>query len=364
MPFTARSSFSAVLALASACTAVGHAQFTQHYTQTDLTSNTSGANVDSNLVNPWGLSRSSTGAWWTSDNGTGLSTLYNGAGATQALVVTIPSAVSGKPGSPTGTIFNATTGFDVAPGKPAAFLFATEDGTISGWNPAVNPKAALITVNTNQASVFKGLTAATVNEFGGPANFLYAADFRKGRIQVYDTNFRHVAKMEERFDDDQMPRGFAPFNIQNIGGNLYVAYAAQGGGKHDEVDGAGLGYVDVFSPTGKLLVRFDHGNYLNAPWGLVQAPGDFGAFSHDILVGNFGSGEIDAFNATTGHFDGKLMNAANTPIVIDGLWGLSVGNGTGAGSAIAVYFAAGLKGESGGLLGTLTAVENTQGNDQ
>lgn len=313
-----------------------------------------------------GLSRSSTGPWWVSDNGTGLSTLYTGTGSIVPLVVTVPGATAGTPGSPTGTIFNGGPGFTLAPGKPALFLFATEDGTISGWNPGVAATTAVIKVDTKGASVFKGLTMATVsNDNGGsPTNYLYAADFRRGRLAVYDSNFQPVPHMEERFEVEDLPRGFAPFNVQNIGGNLYVTYAAQGSGKLNEVDGAGLGYVAAFTPTGRLITRFQHNNLLNAPWGLVEAPSDFGAYSHDVLVGQFGSGEILAYNAITGHFDGVLMDATNQPIKIGGLWGLSVGNSAASGSATSLYFAAGSNGEQGGLLGAITAIENPQGNDQ
>jgi uncharacterized protein (TIGR03118 family) len=313
------------------------------------------------------LSRSSSSPWWVSDNGPGLSTLYSGTGAIASLVVTIPPSNSsnGSTGTPTGTIFNGGTGFQVAAGKPALFLFVSEDGTISGWNPGANPTTAIVMVNEKGKSVFKGATIATADfPWAAPASFLYVADFRKGRIQVYDSSFKHVPSMEESFDDDRLPHGYAPFNVQNIGGNLYVAYAAQDSTKHDEIDGAGLGYVVVYSATGKLLRRFEHGPWLNAPWGLVEASGDFGAFSHDILVGQFGSGEILAFNQQTGRFDGWLQNASNQPIKIDGLWALSFGNGGAAGPANSLYFTAGTNGEQDGLFGTITAVENIQGNDR
>ncbi len=355
-------------ALALALVALPNSLFAQQqYKQTNLTSDKAGASfTDSNLVNPWGLSRSSGGPWWISDNGTGKSTLYDGTGKPQSLVVTIPPADGNSPtGSPTGIVFNGGTGFTLAPSKPAIFLFVTEDGTVSGWNPGVNPTNAVIKVNEKEKSVFKGATMAMVNQpFTGPASFLYVADFRKGRVQVYDTNFHHVSEMESRFEDEQLPEGYAPFNVQNIGGDLYVAFALQDSAKHDEVDGAGLGYVDVFSPTGKLLVRFDHGSYLNAPWGLALASGDFGAYSHDLLVGQFGSGEILAFDPVTGHFKGRLRDSNDKPIVNDGLWGLSFGNGAGAGAANALYFSAGTNHEQDGLFGSITAVQNPQGNDQ
>jgi uncharacterized protein (TIGR03118 family) len=198
----------------------------------------------------------------------------------------------------------------------------------------------------------------------GTLDFLYVADFRKGRVDVFDTNFHRVPMGEEAFDDDRIPRNFAPFNIQNIGGNLYVAFAAQDDAKHDEVDGAGLGYVDVFSPTGRLLRRLQPGPWFNAPWGMAQASSDFGAYSHDILVGQFGSGQILVFNPVNGHYIGKLVSSTNAPIAIDGLWGLAFGSGGGSGPANSLFFTAGPGGEQHGLFGTITAVENVFGGDQ
>jgi uncharacterized protein (TIGR03118 family) len=341
----------------------------QHYKQTNLISDMEGvaAVTDPNLVNPWGLARSSTSPWWVSDNGTGLSTLYSGTGAIVPLVVTIPpsDATTGDTGTPTGAVFNGGTGFEIKKGFPAVFIFVTEDGTISGWNPKVDGTHAIIKVNQKEKSVFKGATIATVNvPFFGPQSFLYVADFRKGRVQIYDSKFRHVPNMEELFDDDQLPSGFAPFNVQDIGGNIFVSFAMQDSDKHDEVDGAGLGYVDIFSPEGRLLRRLQHGPWFNAPWGLTQASSDFGSHTHEILVGQFGSGEILAFNAITGRFKGRLHDASDAPIKIDGLWGLGFGNDASAGPATTLFFSAGTDHEQHGLFGSITAIENVQGNDQ
>jgi uncharacterized protein (TIGR03118 family) len=188
--------------------------------------------------------------------------------------------------------------------------------------------------------------------------------FLQARVEVFDTNFHRVPSLE-RFTDSQLPAGYAPFNVQNIGNNIYVAFALQDSSKHDEVDGRGLGYVDIFSPRGQLLRRLEHGPWFNAPWGLAQAPGDFGSHSHDILVGQFGSGQILTFDAVTGHFKGELLNAKNQSITIPGLWALSAGSGAPtSGSAIAIYFTAGINHEQDGLFGNITAVENLQGNDQ
>ncbi len=180
-------------------------------------------------------------------------------------------------------------------------------------------------------------------------------------MEVFDPTFKPVYLSEESFDDDRLPHGFAPFNVQNIGGNIYVAFAKQGQGKHDEQDGAGLGYVDVFSPEGKLLRRLESGSWFNAPWGLALGSSDFGAHSHDVLVGQFGSGQILAFDAVTGKFTGALLNTSGTPIAIDGLWAIAFGNDGTAGPATTLYFTAGPNGETNGLFGTLTAVENVQG---
>lgn len=353
--------------LGFALTALPTPFFGQHYKVTKLVSDQSGASHhDANLVNPWGLSRSSGSPWWISDNGTGLSTLYDGTGVAQPLVVTIPPASSkSKTGTPTGTIFNGSLGFELAKGKPAIFLFVTEDGTISGWNPGVKPTTAVIKVNHGDKSVFKGVTMATARlSDTKTAAFLYVADFRQGRIEVYDQSFHPFSGLDGSFEDAQLPHGYAPFNIQNIGGDLYVGFALQDSAKHDEVDGSGLGYVDVFSPQGRLLRRFEHGPWFNAPWGLTLASADFGIFSHDLLVGQFGSGEILAFDPQTGHFKGRLRDANDAPIRSDGLWGLSFGNGGGAGPANTLYISAGTNHEQDGLFSGIVAIENPQGNDQ
>lgn len=368
----------AIALLLGAATSSAFPQNAQHYTQTNLTSNQASLapTRDANLVNPWGLARSSKGPWWVSDNGTGLSTLYDGTGKIIPRVVPVPpSDPNTPPGSPTGIVFNGdANSFQIAPGKAAAFLFVTEDGTISGWNPTVSPSAVIV-VNNKTKSVFKGATIATVNKNGVAQSYLYAADFRQGKVAVYDAAFAPVylsgGNEEEReeheagaFTDERIPDGYAPFNIQNIGGNLVVAFAKQDSAKHDEVQGAGKGYVDVFSPTGHLLLRLQHGDFLNAPWGLALGSSDFGAFSHDLLVGQFGSGQILAFDPVTGKYKGPLQNASNAPIVIDGLWAICFGNGASAGPANSLYFTAGIDHEQNGLFGAITPVENVQGNDQ
>lgn len=337
----------------------------QHYKQTNLVSDTGvgGTQLDSHLVNAWGMSRSSTSPWWVSDNGMGVSTLYMGTGTAVPLVVTIPPGNSSNDtGTPTGQIFNGTMDFQLAPNKPAVFLFATEDGTISGWNPGVLPTTAKIMVNTKGASVFKGLAVATINDSSaGATNYLYAADFGTGDVKVYDANFHEVHLKHNAFADERH-HGYAPFNVQNIGGNLYVAFAKKGQGI-DEVHGPGFGFVDVFSPSGRLLLRLESGKWFNAPWGLAQAPYDFGAYSHNILVGQFGSGEILAFDPVTGDFKGRLLDATNKPITIDGLWAISFGGGGTSGPSTSLFFTAGPNDENNGLFGAITAVENVLGGD-
>jgi uncharacterized protein (TIGR03118 family) len=354
----------AVLALVLAAVAPG--LYAQHYAQTNLVSDQTGvaAATDPNLVNPWGMSRSSGSPFWISDNGTGLSTLYTGTGTAESLVVTIPTGdpTMSSTGTPSGTLYNGGTGFVLPNGKPAVFMFVTEDGTISGWNGGT---AAVIAVNTKSASVFKGVAQATIQfPSFGPATWLYVADFRKGRIQVYDSSFNHIDAMDHQFRDDWIPRGYAPFNIQNIGGDLYVTFAKQDSAKHDEVDGAGLGFVDVFSPFGFLLRRMQHGPWLNGPWALAMAPGDFGIYSHDLLVGQFGSGNVAVYDPGTGEFKGLLEDSTNTPIAVSGLWGLSFGSGGTSGPANTLYFTAGPDSENHGLFGTITPIQNTLGNSQ
>ena len=332
----------------------------QHYTQTNLVSDVSGMMapiIDSNLQNPWGLARSATGPWWVADNNKGLSTVYNGAGTINPLVVTIPPpAGSNAAATPTGIIFNGTQDFALTTGNPGLFIFDTEDGTISAWNPAVNATKAVLKVDNSKVgggAVYKGLEFAEVNG----AHFLYAANFRSGQVEVYDTNFKRVNLGPDAFRDYEMPEGFAPFNVQAIGPNLYVTYAKQDAAKHDPVAGAGLGFVNVFSPTGALISRLQNGPWMNAPWGVVWTPRDFGEFSNTILVGNFRSGQIAAFNGLSGRFLGMMLDPTGKPITISGLWALVFGGGNAnSGPANTLYFTAGINNEKDGLFGTLTPI--------
>jgi uncharacterized protein (TIGR03118 family) len=352
------------------------ASIAQQYQQTDLLSDTQteGSNPpDPQLKNPWGISRGTGTPWWVSDNMGGVSTLYNGAGVKQTLIVTIPHTPQTAMGSPTGTVFNGSkTDFAVAPGMAAAFIFASFDGTISAWNPAVNATNAIQKVPGSSKSI---LTAATIAQIGDN-RFLYVADLAAGKITVYDTNFNLVSVDKGAFKDDHVPPGFVPFNVQNIGNNLYVAYAKQNKTKTFVDFGSGLGFVDVFSPDGHFLMQLEHGDWFNAPWGLTLAPSDFGAFSHKVIVGQFGSGEILAFDAVTGQFEGKFNDQNNKVISIGGpgaLWALAFGDGEVNSDPAkapdnALYFTAGpsQNGVFHGIFGTLTPVAGdlTQGNDQ
>jgi uncharacterized protein (TIGR03118 family) len=359
--------------------------FSQNYTMTVLTSDGSvtAPNTDSNLLNAWGLSRSSTSPWWVSDNHSGKSTLYDGTGAAKTLIVTIPTASGNGTGSPTGTIYNGTQDFQIASGKPAVFLFCTEDGTISGWNSGVDSANAKIMVTTAGAN-YKGMTAAVVNG----SQYLYVTNFASGKVEVYDAAFQPVDIGSNAFqlrprrfdplgpfenwggsggdwDDLNRNSGLVPYNIQNIGGTIYVTFAKQNADRTDSESGAGLGAVAAFDPTGRLLKTFGRSPLLNAPWGLTLAPGDFGSFSHCLLVGQFGSGQVIAYNTVTGQMVGVMADADDHPISIDGLWALSFGNGTGAGSATTLYFTAGPHDEANGIFGSLVPVASalTQGNN-
>ncbi len=322
------------------------------FLQTNLVSNIPGlaAITDPNMVNAWGISASSSSPFWISDNGAGLTTLYavpgSGVPAIVPLVVTIPGAVPATGSSPTGQVFNATSGFALASGGKALFLFDSEDGAISGWNGGTT---ASIMVNNGPDAVYKGLAISNAN--GGA---LYATNFRAGTIDAFDSSF--APTLTGAFVDPTLPSGYAPFNDKVINGQLYVTYALQDSDKHDDVAGAGHGYVDVFNLDGSFDKRLISAGELNSPWGLQIAPSSFGRFSGDLLVGNFGDGRINAYDPTTGAFVDALDGLDGNPLSIDGLWALTIGNGGSGGSPDALYFTAGPNGEADGLFGSLTAV--------
>lgn len=331
----------------------------QAYQRTDLVSDgfISTPHVDPNLMNAWGLAFNPHGPAWVADNKTGVSTLYDGLGNPQSLVVTIPPPLGGTPPSaPTGIVFNGSPNFVVSNGGasgPSVFVFATEDGTISGWNPNVPPpptstQAILAADNSAQEAIYKGITDTDSR--------LYVTDFHNNKVDVFGGTFNPV-NVIGAFQDPNLPAGYAPFGIRNVNNNIFVTYALQDADKHDDVHGAGFGFVDQYNTDGTLLKRFASQGALNAPWGIALAPSDFGPFSNALLIGNFGDGVINAFDFNTGNFLGNLKDAQGDTIVIDGLWGLDFGNGLANQPTNTLFFAAGPEDEMHGLFGRIdTAV--------
>jgi uncharacterized protein (TIGR03118 family) len=323
------------------------------FTQTNLVSDIPGMALvtDSNLVNAWGLSAGPTTPIWVSDNGSDLSTLY--AGGTGGVTI-VPLVVSIPDGAPTGTVFNPGGGFvvsdDAGDSGTARFLFDSEAGDIIGWSPAVPPPAPSMQAQRKMhvpGAEFKGMTLAS-NDSG---TFLYAADFVGKKIDVWDSNWTQIND-PGAFQDPEIPASWGPFNVQELNGNIYVAYAKVGP-TGDEVQGSGKGAVDVYDLSGNLLQRLIPRNgRLNAPWGLAIAPSDWPAFPGALLVGNFGGGLINAYDATSGAFLGSLRDADHNLIKIDGLWGLRFGNGT-FGTPESLIFSAGPNDENDGLLGVI-----------
>ena len=328
------------------------------YIQHNLIADTPGVAdiTDPNLVNPWAIAESATSPFWISDNGTGLATVYStSATATitiASLRVTIPAgtADSGATSGPvSGQLSNTTTVFLVGTTK-ASFLFCTEDGVIAGWNGGST--AVKEVDNSGKGAVYKGMALGGTST----APQLYVANFHAGTVEVYDGNFAPVSLASGAFTDSKIPAGFAPFNIVNLNGSLYIAYAKQDSEGMDDVAGAGNGYVDIYDMSGNLKTRLISGGALNSPWGMAIAPANFGAFSNMLLVGNFGDGHINAYDPAAGTPLGALQSAGSgASIKIDGLWALQVGNGKSGGDANAVYFTAGPGGEQHGLFGSLQA---------
>jgi uncharacterized protein (TIGR03118 family) len=322
------------------------------YTQHNLVSDgyVRADHTDPNLVNAWGLAFNPHSDIWVTDTGSGLSTLYDSAGNPVSLVVKIPG------GSPTGIVYNTSPGFVIHKGVTfgaSTFIFASESGRISGWNYNVDSTHAITMVdNGTSGAIYKGLA---IIDAGGSVPRIYATDFHHGRIDVFDLHFGQAYLQPGAFTDHHLPKGFAPFGIQAIDGKLYVTYAKQDRARQDEIDGAGLGYVDVYNANGRLLRRLVSRGHLNAPWGLAKAPADFGRFSHSLLVANFGDGTIDAYSITSGRFEGQLKRPDHRPLKIDGLWGIRFGNGQRHQPINALFFAAGPDHEKHGLYGRIDA---------
>ncbi|MEA3214554.1 MAG: hypothetical protein QOJ19_710 [Acidimicrobiia bacterium] len=326
------------------------------FERSDLVSDVPGrAEVtDPNLVNAWGLSAGPATPIWVADNGTDVSTLYRGATVSESATSVLPLVVNIPNGAPTGTVFNGTTGFVVGrddASAPALFLFSSENGSIDGWAPNVPSMASTEAQSavTVPEAVYKGLAIATTPS--GPR--LYAANFHAGTVDVFDSSFTPIHD-PGAFVDRRLPHDYAPFNVQELNGRLYVTYAQQSDDRHDDVAGAGHGFVDVFDTSGKLLKRLARSGRLNSPWGLALAPDSFGRFSHALLVGNFGDGRINAYNADTGAWLGQLRDEDHKPITIDGLWALRIGNSAFGGTE-SLVFSAGPDDEKHGLLGLISA---------
>ncbi|MGZ4816646.1 MAG: TIGR03118 family protein [Terriglobales bacterium] len=312
--------------------------------------------TDGDLVNPWGIAASSTGPWWVSDNATGKMTLYDGNGVKQGLVVNVPQWDNTPGGNPSGMVFNATQDFKLSNGNPALFMVSTEDGTIQGWNGGTMSE---IKVNGWPNAVYKGLALGSANG----ANYIYAANFHAGAVDVFDGTFQPHSFGSSAFTDPNLPSGYAPFNVANINGNIVVTYALQDADKHDDVPGLGHGYIDVFDSQGNLMQRLPHVFQLNSPWAMTVAPNGWGNFSGKLLVGQFGSGAIVAFDVAHNRLEGVLQDDAGLPIRINGLWGLGFGNGAKSGPKDVLYFAAGYFDEAHGLFGSISVANNILGHN-
>ncbi len=304
--------------------------------------------VDRNLINGWGLAFGPGTPAWVADAETGVSTVYDGRGNQLPLVVSIPR------GSPTGIVFNDTQAFEVRKGKmraPSRFIFSSEAGVIAAWSPDIDRTHAIEEFHAKDDAIYKGLAVASSHVQAR----LYATDFHNAKIDVFDGGFRRV-RLPGRFMDPKLPEHFAPFGIRNLGGRLYVTYAKQDADREDDVKGPGLGFTDVFDAEGHLLKRLVSRGALNAPWGLAQAPRHFGDFGGDLLIGNFGDGTINAYDPKSGAFKGSLRGKNGRKLVIDGLWGVSFGNGAPTQPKDTLFFAAGPDDESHGLFGRIDAV--------
>jgi uncharacterized protein (TIGR03118 family) len=335
------------------------------YMQTNMVSDDTdvvpAAIADPRLVNAWGLAFGPTSPFWINDNGTGLSTLYSYNSSTglvnvlpePSVVIPPPSVNAGGTAAPDGIVFNPK---NLSVSHPEfdgdIFIFATEDGTLSGWQPADGDNAALRVDNLQfpDGPVYKGLALASDNG----NDELFATNFRSGKVDVFDVNYQPVRLGRTAFVDKKLPKGYGPFGIANIDNLLYVTYALQDDEKHDDVKGPGHGFVDIYQPDGKLIRRFISRGALNSPWGIVMSPNvGFGTANSSILIGNFGDGGIGVYNKATGKFQEFLTDSNGDSIAIDGLWALSFGNGSAAGPTTTLFFTAGPNGESNGLFGKI-----------
>jgi len=347
------------------------------FTDTALVSNNNAIlatakTIDANLQNPWGIAVAPGAPFWIADNNSNLSTLYSGIGANETQAITgspnigiaIPASAAGVQANPTGQVYNGDGGFLIPTSQgqeSSMFIFDGEGGTIAAW--AKDSGATAVTayddgvVNAANHAVYKGLAIGTV----GGATFLYATDLHNNKVDVFDTNFSKPAAMQGKFIDPNIPAGFVPFGIQALNGNLYVTFAKQDSAKHDEITGAGLGYVDVFDFSGNLVSQFASAGALNAPWGIAISPAGFGSLQGDVLIGNFGDGTISIFspNGTAlANFEGPLMSTAGQPLTFPGLWSLAFGNGDSDKPVTTLFYTAGFADQTDGVFGGITLTAN------
>jgi uncharacterized protein (TIGR03118 family) len=352
------------------------------FVETRLVSDIPGfaAHTDPVVVNPWGFTETPGGQFQLSDNGSGTAAVFTADGTPLGAPIVIPPPAGSAPGTtstPNGQLDNATSDFVISEGgrsAPAAVLFSTEDGTIAGFNSAVDPSNAIIAADrSGSGAVYKLLAMGTA----GGANYLYATDFHNGAVDVFDKNFALHTFSAGQFTDPNAPAGFAPFGVKNVNGTLFVTYAKQDSDKHDDVAGPGNGFIDEFDTSGHLLKRFASGTAaggtltaLNSPIGMTIAPKGFGSFGGDLLVGNFGDSHVSAFDPRTGRFLGQLQDANGNALVLDGgfngpdtkgLWGIAFGNGQGGAGKDTLFFASGINDESDGLFGAVNMSGPAQG---
>jgi uncharacterized protein (TIGR03118 family) len=327
--------------------------------------------IDANLQNPWGIAFAPGQPFWIADNNNNLSTLYSGTGEIETNAVTgstdtgiaIPASAAGVPSNPTGQIYNGGGGFMITTSmgqESALFIFDGEGGLLSGW--AADSGATAVTAyddgvaNGASHAVYKGLALATVNG----ATYLYATDLHNNKVDVFDTNFSKPAAMQGKFQDPNMPAGFVPFGITVVQSQLYVTYAMQDAAMHDEVTGAGLGYVDVFDLSGNFVSRFASAGTLNAPWGLAVAPSGFGSLAGDVLIGNFGDGHINIYSPSGSSMAALTVNNGGT-VSIPGLWSLVFGNGDSDKPLTTLFYTAGFADQTDGVFGTITPATQASG---
>jgi uncharacterized protein (TIGR03118 family) len=302
--------------------------------------------TDPNVVNAWGMALSSSGSIWVNDNGAGVATVYLQDGTNTGTVVNIPASASNTEGAnPTGLVRNDSAFFKVTKNgnsQPSTFLFVAEDGSISGWNPTLDPNNAILAVdNGASGAIYKGATLGATTTH----SVLYVANFHSGKVEMYDENFNRLDSVST-FNDPNLPAGYAPFGIRNLSNEIFVTYALQDADQHDDVRGAGHGFVDVYDTSGNLLRRLISHDRLNSPWGLAAGPATFGKFNGGLYIGNFGDGQINVYDPATGAFLGTPRQSDGTILQFEGLWDLLFANGQ-------LYFTAGIAGEDHGLFGVI-----------